>query len=256
MDNPKLSVSVCTYNRSKILQLALKSLVNQTVDKSLYEIIVVDNNSGDDTRGVVEEFIKKHSGDKMRYVFEKKQGLSYARNTGCRAAQFDWLAYLDDDGQASREWLDSALATINKVKPDILGGPVYPYYLEEKPKWFKDEYGTLSRGNKGRFLKVGEYLFGSNFIIKKNLLHKLGLFDPSWGMKGNKMGFGEETKLIIDARKKDSKVKVYYSPQIKVFHLVPKDKMSLVYKAKKWFWERLRCVSLGKRLLNWNVFLV
>jgi len=76
----KLSVVVCTYNRAQLLTEALDSVCNQTLDKSRYEIIVVDNNSADGTRELVGEFCRRFSN--VRYCFEPQQGLSYARNRG------------------------------------------------------------------------------------------------------------------------------------------------------------------------------
>jgi len=57
----RISVIVCTYNRATLVRGVLESLCNQDIDGSLYEIIVVDNNSTDDTRRVVESFLD-HGG--------------------------------------------------------------------------------------------------------------------------------------------------------------------------------------------------
>ena len=78
------SVIVCTYNRSGLLRRALEALCRQTLASSEYEIIIVDNNSHDDTRVVGEDFRRRFSH--IRYCFEVQQGLSHARNRGWLAA--------------------------------------------------------------------------------------------------------------------------------------------------------------------------
>lgn len=104
----KISVVVCTFNRADILPLALQSLCEQTPHHDQTEIIVVDNNSPDNTRQVVDEFIEKYPN--IRYCFEPIQGLSHARNRGWREARGEYVGYLDDDAKAPPEWLHSAIA--------------------------------------------------------------------------------------------------------------------------------------------------
>ena len=67
--NSVVTVVICTYNRAPVLKLALQSLVEQTADKSSFKVIVVDNNSTDDTSRVVEDFKNKLP---LKYVFEDR----------------------------------------------------------------------------------------------------------------------------------------------------------------------------------------
>ena len=98
------SVVVPTLNRADSLRSAIESLLSQ--DTSLpYEIIVVDNDSSDRTRDVVESFMKKAHG-RLRYVFEGVPGLSVARNAGIAAANGEVVAFIDDDAMASPDWLE------------------------------------------------------------------------------------------------------------------------------------------------------
>ncbi len=79
-----ISVVVCTFNRANMLATILQSLCEQSIETSEYEVVVVDNNSTDDTREVVDEFHRCFSN--IRYCSESKQGLSHARNRGWREA--------------------------------------------------------------------------------------------------------------------------------------------------------------------------
>ncbi|MGD8380729.1 MAG: glycosyltransferase, partial [Syntrophobacterales bacterium] len=94
----KISVIVCTYNRAELLGGTLRTLCHQTLDTSEYEVIVVDNNSTDNTREVVDEFCRRSSN--VRYCFEPQQGLSHARNQGLQEAKGKYVAYIDDDARA------------------------------------------------------------------------------------------------------------------------------------------------------------
>ncbi|MFX6888208.1 glycosyltransferase, partial [Acinetobacter baumannii] len=77
-----ISIVICTYNRAQYLPDALDSLHHQTIDKQLYEIIVVNNNSTDNTAEVCEAYIKKYRDLSITYLLETKQGASFARNSG------------------------------------------------------------------------------------------------------------------------------------------------------------------------------
>ncbi len=252
----KLSVIVTTYNRPKLLEGCLASLFDQTAVRDSYEVIIVDNNFSGQAKLVVDHFERENPKRRLVYVFEKKQGLSYARNAGCEKANAQYLAYIDDDAKAFKDWVENIIRAIDEIKPDILGGPIYPYYLYKKPLWFKDEYEIRSNGEKARFLLEGEYLSGSNFIIKKEILKKLGMFNPDLGMIGDKLRYGEETRLMIEAREKISNVKIYYNPEIKVEHLVKKENMVVYLKLKDKFIAgmRARDVFGEKRLPKYRIF--
>jgi glycosyltransferase involved in cell wall biosynthesis len=99
------SVIICTYNRSGSLERTLASLARMELrDSADWELLVVDNNSKDDTRVVVDGFTRA-SGVNCRYIFEKEQGLSHARNRGIREAKGEIIAFTDDDVLLDRHWL-------------------------------------------------------------------------------------------------------------------------------------------------------
>jgi glucosyl-dolichyl phosphate glucuronosyltransferase len=97
------SIVICTHNRAEILQDAVLSACSQSYNVQKYEIIVVDNNSTDDTKKLIANLQDKYP--KIRYIFEKDQGLSNARNRGWREARGKYVGYIDDDCKVPREWL-------------------------------------------------------------------------------------------------------------------------------------------------------
>src|SRR3989338_11158164 len=101
----KISVIICTYNNVKCLKQAILSLVDQTLDKNLYEILVVDNNSSYETVLQVKSLQHKSLAE-VRLIKELKQGLGYARNKGLKSAKGEYVAFIDDDAKADEYWLE------------------------------------------------------------------------------------------------------------------------------------------------------
>src|SRR4051812_38541345 len=108
---PDISVVIATYNRASILPVALESVLNQDTQGATYEVILVDNNSTDHTREVATSFIE-NSGEKLRYLFEAEQGVSYARNAAIEKARAPIIAFFDDDVQVARNWIATIKQTL------------------------------------------------------------------------------------------------------------------------------------------------
>lgn len=224
---PEISVAVCTYNRSDVLPKCLESLADQSANNELFEVIIIDNNSTDDTKEIATNFCNKYNH--FRYVFEKKQGLSHARNRAIIEANGEYLAYIDDDAIADKEWLEKIGSVIQNNK-DIaaFGGQIYPWYNKEKPKWFKDEFATYSWGEQHFQLTEQNCPFGlsgSNMIFNKDALTKYGSFSVEYGMNGDKIAFGEESCLFNKMLKNNENIQ--YFPEIFVYHLVSDKSYSL-----------------------------
>jgi len=220
-----ISIIICTYNRADILPICLQSLADQTLDKHLFEVIIINNNSTDNTQEIAETFSKNQPN--FRVVLESKQGLSHARNRGCFEAIGEYVAYSDDDCKIPKEWLAIARSIIDEQRPDIFGGPYYAFYNSVKPEWYKDEYGSHVQGSEKRALSTQEFLDGGNFFISRILLTTIGGFNPRLGMIGNEFGYGEETELQLKIRSQYPDIQLMYYPQLYVYHLVRKEKMML-----------------------------
>ncbi len=129
-----VSVVVPTYNRQLLLKRTLASLVAQRTSSARYEVLVVDNNSTDDTRAVVEGFTRQSPN--VRYFFEPRQGVSYARNTGIASAHAPILAFIDDDVEASSTWIETIKQTFDAhAEIDCLGGRIEPRWAAPRPAW-------------------------------------------------------------------------------------------------------------------------
>jgi glycosyltransferase involved in cell wall biosynthesis len=228
----KCTVVVCTHRRFKLLEDCLDSLITQTASDSMFEVIVVDNDSfpNEEVKKIVSS---KSDCVNITYYHENKLGLAQARNTGGKMAKSDYVAYIDDDAKAPPDYVEKALEIIEKIKPDYFGGPYFPYYISDKPKWFRDEYESGITALSSKYLLPGEYLNGTNMIYKKTLLEELNWFDTTFGMTGNKIAYGEETDLQIKAFEKIKNLKGYYSRDLFVYHLVPPIKLKLSDRLKR-----------------------
>jgi glycosyltransferase involved in cell wall biosynthesis len=220
-----ISVVICTFNRFQLLENAIQSVCLQASPKDSYEILVVDNNSTDQTRSVVEKF--SHEFPNVRYICEPIQGLSQARNCGWQNAKGDYVVYLDDDGWASEHWLPTAFDIIKNVGPAVFGGPYFASYNSPKPDWFRDSYESFTSGSHALILETG-YLSGGNIAFKRSILKCLGGFDSNLGMRGKARGYTEETSLIRRLRTIKPSALIYYDPRFYIQHLVAPKKMKML----------------------------
>jgi glucosyl-dolichyl phosphate glucuronosyltransferase len=231
-DDLFLSVIVCTYNRADLLDLSLHSLRGQRLAPQRFEVIVVDNNSTDDTAAVV----ARHTAlaPNIRRVVETRQGLSHARNCGWEQARGQYLVYNDDDAIMPPDYLAQVIDVINRHQPDILGGPVCPFYTSPKPRWWRDEFEFRCYTPASGFSATCR-VTGVNFIIRRDLLPRLGMFSPELGMVGATLGLGEEAKVLDTYRAitPAQDQKVYYAHECYLYHHVPDWKMRFGYMVRR-----------------------
>lgn len=233
------SVIICTYNRSKILPDTLDSLLGQECDPAVNnEVIVVDNNSTDTTRQIVESYITAFGG-KLKYVYEQRQGLSNARNAGVTNAKGDILVFTDDDCIVDKYWLTSIMEIFLKYNADCVFGKILPIWGSKKvPNWLANDrklWGRLALLDYGDDVKIAEsekeQFFGANFAIKKQFLLDVGLFDPHLGRNGKKLFAGEDT--VIFEKLLAFNKKIVYNPLAIVHHKIESERMQKQY-FRKW----------------------
>lgn len=246
--NPIISVIVCTYNRGELLVQALESLVTQSLEKSRYEVIVVNNNSTDNTEEIAKNFVEKY--DNFRLVNEPKQGLSHARNRGYQEAKGDYVAYIDDDAKATENWLELIIKDFQNVSPTpvAVGGEIRPWYEVEPPDWFIEEFEIITRGDTSCFLKPEisfTPLCGSNMALQKKVLESSGGFSPEFGMQGTKIRLGEET-LLFNIIYEDYPY-IWYNPEIKVYHWTSKEKLTMSYMIKRQYMVGICTANIAER---------
>ena len=259
---PEISCIVCTYNRQDFILQCLEALTHQSLDAQLYEVIVVDNHSNDATAKLVKRFIENHQDIQMTYVFEEKQGLSHARNTGARISQSDILTYIDDDAIVNSRLLEEALRVFEQNPlAGCVGGRIDLALPPDIPWWYSVELAgyfshyALKAASIVKISKVWQLPYGANFSVAKRALLDAGRFSVHLGRKGGDFSGGEETDLAyrIAANGYD----LYYNPFAKVTHYIKRERMTLKHmirsaksSAKVWvYMEReLMKSNMGIRL--------
>jgi glycosyltransferase involved in cell wall biosynthesis len=231
-DRILFSIVICTYNRAKYLKTVLESVRGQEIASDLFETIIVDNNSTDNTPAIAKEFIQTHP--LAFYVHETKQGLAYARNRGWQEASGQYIVYTDDDCRLPEDWLFKAANIIKKERYELFGGPYFPYYENQKPSWYKDTYGSSTKWlpSEPGLLKKN-YLTGGNMFVRKDILETHGGFPVNFGMRGNSLGYGEDTHFQRLLSEKDTRIRIHYDPDLFVYHLVSENKLTPFWTLKR-----------------------
>jgi glycosyltransferase involved in cell wall biosynthesis len=228
-----ISVIICSYNRAKYIIEALESLLHQDIDKGAYEVIVVDNNSSDDTEIVCRNFMNTHPELNTQFLTESKQGSSFARNTGARASSGKILVFMDDDAVAEKNFI-SGYIKLFESHPDAIGGGgrIIPRYIPDKPKWMSyyvsSLVGNFNYSPKQCEFKKGKYPLESNMAVRAEAFKKKGSFNTDLpGVKGT-LRIGGEGKDFFYRLTADGS-KILYDPAIRVLHVVETSKLTREY---------------------------
>lgn len=223
---PVISIVLCTYNNADSLSITLNQLISQCGADGKIEIIVVNNNSNDHTADVCNTIVQS-SKFPVHYIFEARQGLSHARNTGVAKSTGQYILFTDDDAELPNDWAAQYLKIIESKQPDCLYSSIHVIWDQPKPWWYLDAYKPcfveLNYGaDIAEISDIHHEFFGKNFCVKKELILKQGGFDPALGRNGAKLIAGEETLLYRSLI--DNKSKVIYFPNAPVGHrLKPKE---------------------------------
>ena len=219
---PKLTVIICTFNRGHLLSETLPTIFQQNISTDYYDVLIVNNNSTDNTNDIISSLIISNKNASL--INEPQQGLSYARNTGYKAATTKWIVYLDDDAKIPNDFVEKAINNIANSNFNCFGGVYLPWYKYGKPKWFLDKYASNS-GKISEFNTLKEdFISGGIMAINKIVLSKIGGFPTNLGMSGNRIAYGEETLLQI--RLRNLGMEIGYDPNWIIYHLVSRYKLS------------------------------
>lgn len=182
-----LSVIVPTWNRARTLAALLASLLDQDPGGVRYEIVVVDNNSTDDTRQVVETIAARAAAGMVRYVFEPRQGVSYARNTGVAATTAPVVVFVDDDGIAGRDWVRSMRRAFDEhPEADCIGGRVAPRWITPRPSWLTAPHaGPIAIQDRPEVAWLNAHqasacLLSANLGCRREAFDAVGGFSPDY----------------------------------------------------------------------------
>ena len=204
-----VSVIIPTLNEEKTIGLALEALSRQTIPP--LELIVVDNGSQDETKGVVESFIERTPILNAILLIEPKKGPSAARNTGIRKARGEILAFLDADAVPNDDWIECLLTLFDPSFSGV-GGPCLGFL----PGHFMERYFTAVQKSNYRAHELSQemdlrmnFLLGGNCAFRREALLEMGGFDET-------LTTSEDMELcqrLLSRRKR-----LYFDPSLAIRH--------------------------------------
>lgn len=243
--NMRLDVIIPTYNRCDLLPRTLESLRAAEIPSGLeVGVTVVDNNSSDQTRDVVEKWKSKFAG-RLTYVFEGKQGRSAAVNAGVAATTGDLVGIIDDDEEVDRNWFNCVSTAFANSDVDFIGGPCVPRWSIQPPLWLPSNYngviGSVDGGDK--VISFDEYpgiLMGGNAVLTRAIIEKVGMYSPELGRTDKALLSCEDEDLY--RRLQMAGARGFYRPDLIIHHYVPEERLTKSYFRRWCFW---RGVSRG-----------
>lgn len=233
MDYPyKVSAVICSYNRARFVIKAVESIFAQDFDKSRLEVIVVDNNSTDNTVALLETFRQEHPAYNFRYFVEQNQGVAFTRNRCVTEARGEIIAYLDDDSEAQPGWLSTIVSFFdNHPEAFSVGGKITPRFLTGIPDWYSKYFnglvGSFDQGPSIKRLTGERYPCGANMAFRKAAFEKIGYFNTLLGRSGTGLLANEEKDIY--KRILAGGMQVYYLPSMSVLHAVEANKFDVNY---------------------------
>ena len=240
------TVVIATYNRSSLLADTLRSLSEQIQGMEGLEVVVVNNNSTDDTNLVAASY--ENHLPRFRVVVELHQGLSHARNRGVCEAKGEMVIFLDDDVELAPDWLTELLAPFHDPSVAVSGGKVMPFGMQAFPEWLPKEYGYLaSVFDPADSVCEIEKVMGANFAVRRQLFDEVGLFDVKLGRKGSKLLGGEEVELF--KRIRDAGYKIVYTPNSVVWHKIA-EKLKPEYIETYAYWLGVSEAHIDKNIVS------
>lgn len=212
MSSPSVSVIVPTRNRASLLRRCLHSLLAQDCPEDLYEVIVVDDGSTDDTPGMVAELCSA----RLRYIRQPPLGMVQARMRGVSESRGSVICFIDDDARAEPSWLAALTRVFETEDVGMVGGRVRPAPADAVVTRI-DELGRLRWSgfdvDPAADLTGVEFVIGANMGIRASALDSVGGFDA--GFDGTALR--EETDLCVRVRRKGWRI--MFEPRAAVDHV-------------------------------------
>jgi glycosyltransferase involved in cell wall biosynthesis len=231
----KVTVAIPTYNRADFLRQTLAGIVAQQFPRDHFEVLVIDNNSRDHTRRVVEEFANDQPAP--RYILETKQGLDHARNRALAEARGEIVLFGDDDILVQPDWLAQMavplLADQAARRIGAVGGEVIPVFPDGLPDWVREWHAPLGfRADTGP-LEARHCPMGANLAFPKWVFEQLGPFHTALDRAAGNYFSGGDSEMI--RRVRAAGLEVWFSPAAAVKHQMPASRTTFRYAARHAF---------------------
>jgi glycosyltransferase involved in cell wall biosynthesis len=230
MKPPKVSLIICSYNRARFIEPALKSVLDQNYDD--YEVIFVENNSPDNTLEICHNFQKFHPDFPLKVFTELNQGHSFARNRGIRESSGEIISFIDDDVILQNNFLKNVCEFFD-TRPALkaAGGKIIPKFEAGRPIWLSSYleplFACMDLGNIPKRFKGRKYPFGANMAFRASIFEQIGFFNTDLGRKGTSL-MGADEKDVFQ-RIKATGEEIWYMPSVSLLHIMPADRGEVDY---------------------------
>jgi glucosyl-dolichyl phosphate glucuronosyltransferase len=235
---PIFAVIICTRNHDHILPLTIDAIARQIrlYCRTDVELIVVDNNSTDNTKSVIQAIIQKNRIQRnAKYCFEPTNGISYARNTGIANARSPVISFIDDDTVVDDNWLLNALYLIKKYRSaDVITGKLRlnkTIFRHKEIKIIKKcdtlwSLGYIDFGPKPHRISNEYLIMINNTIVRKSVFRRIGYFDTQFGTDVNTLPVfgGEDIDLFM--RIMQAGMFIMYDPMLTALHNIQREKFT------------------------------
>jgi glucosyl-dolichyl phosphate glucuronosyltransferase len=235
----RFSIVIATYNRAGELLKTLQSLGYLKTSES-WEVIVVDNNSTDNTENTVLKAAETFPVE-LRYIAEAEQGRSAALNSGIRIAKGEIIVVTDDDVRVEPDWLENVSASLEQLNCDYLGGKALPIWGGPRPEWLPNRGGRhwavialLDYGPEP--LELGDRVpLGVNMAFRREAFDRAGFFDNKIGRKAGTL-LGQEVRDWCH-RARAVGLRGFYAPNLVVQHVIPAERLNRRYFRRWFYWH-------------------
>lgn len=185
-------------------------------------------------------FYKERLKNGVKIIVSDGFGLSLARNVGIKNSHSEFIAFIDDDAAADRDWLRNLVRNFDDPSVIGVGGRIVPVWPGKNPGWFPEElYWVVGCSYKGlpTTKSVIRNPIGCNMVFRRSVFEDVGCFSTSVGRIGNKLLGHDDTEFGMRATSKLSGTKIVYDPEAVVYHKVSENRVSLKYVLKRSYAE-------------------
>ena len=232
-----VTVAICSWNRAALLRETLKQMTHLERDDSFdWELLVVDNNSTDQTPDVLAEFAERLP---LRALREPKPGKSNAANLVVKEARGEYILWTDDDVLVEPDWVRKYVAAFRRYpNADVFGGRIDPWFEGTPPRWLREGFGKVAGvyaavdlNRPGGVAPETFYPIGASMALRRSS-HRRHPFDPSIGPQPGSSIRGEEWILVRDLRREGAEV--VWVPDAIARHFIPRARQTESY-LRDWF---------------------
>lgn len=264
---PRITAAICAHNAGHFLRDIVASVMDQALPADQYEVLIIDNDSTDNTAEIVES-LRQTYPDRLRIAAEPNRGLSNARNKALESAAAELVAFIDADAVADRDWLGSLIEVFDESpRAGVVGGTILVQWDQPRPRWWDSKLdeamGFFRPADEKRRMEYPRYPYGGNFAVRREAIDQAGAYSPRLGRQGTRLLAGEEGELCL--RIERAGWEIWFTPNAVVHHRTASHRLTRRFIVKRafhhgrsqWMLESLHELDSGMYLswpgIAWSV---